>query len=157
MKAVRRLGTEDLEDIIENNKARSFGFASSNFFACLLAAIEVEKNAEKYFGKFDRERPHFFYEVELPTPILMKNLVRFMGVNEEGLLDLNPGFNSLVTKNSSAIPAKYRLRLPIDATNTQIDKEAHARVFLAGFDKIPESFRKISTSAAIKPKRRRNR
>lgn len=149
MKAVRKLGTENLEEIIETNKSRSFGFASSNFFACLLAAIEVEKNAEKYFGKFDRERPHFFYEVELPNPILMKNLVRFMGVNEESLVDLNPGFSSTVVKNKSMIPAKYRLRLPMDGIGTASDKEAQVRVFLAGFEKIPDSFR----GATVKKKK----
>ncbi len=144
MKAVRKLGTENLEEIIESNKSRSFGFASSNFFACLLAAIEVERNSEKYFGQFDRERPHFFYEVELPNPILMKNLVRFMGVNEETLVDLNPGFASTVVKNHSMIPAKYRLRLPMEGLGTTSDKEAHARVFLAGFEKIPDNFRGIT-------------
>ena len=40
-----------------NSTALAFGFASSNFFTSLLAAIEVEKNHEKYFGKVVRDPP----------------------------------------------------------------------------------------------------
>ena len=45
MRALRKVGSNDLEEIIEEYHYRAFGFASSNFFSELLAAIEVQRNA----------------------------------------------------------------------------------------------------------------
>jgi membrane-bound lytic murein transglycosylase D len=59
MRAVRKVGSEELSDLVHEYRSRSFGFASSNFFTELLAAIEVEKNSEKYFGKL-KEQLHTF-------------------------------------------------------------------------------------------------
>ena len=50
MRAARKVGSSDLEEIIAEIHQRSFGFASSSFFSELLAAIHVQQNAEKYFG-----------------------------------------------------------------------------------------------------------
>ncbi|MBI2712276.1 MAG: lytic transglycosylase domain-containing protein, partial [Bdellovibrio sp.] len=41
MRAVRMIGTGELEEVAEEYRSRSFGFASGNFFTELLAAIEV--------------------------------------------------------------------------------------------------------------------
>jgi membrane-bound lytic murein transglycosylase D len=137
MRAVRKLGTDDLQQIIEMNKARSFGFASSNFYACLLAAIEVEKNAESYLGEVPREKPHFFYEVALPNAIKLSDLVKFMGLNQNAVEDLNPGLQTPTLKSRERINAGYRLRLPLIGEGSEADKASQARVFLAGFEKIP--------------------
>lgn len=139
MRAVRRLGTDDLEEIIENNKARNFGFASSNFFACLLAAIEVEKNSEKYFGKMNREEPHFFYEVPLPSPVKLTTLKKFMGISLKSIEDLNPGLTERALKSKEKISKEYRLRLPLKGAGSQSDKDSQVRVFLAGFNKLPQN------------------
>ena len=55
-RAVRQLGTRDMATIIERYQSRSFGFASKNFYCEFLAALEVEENAERYFGRLGRER-----------------------------------------------------------------------------------------------------
>ena len=137
MKAVRKLGTDDLEQIITTHHARSFGFASSNFFACLLAAVEVEKNSTKYFGEIGRDQPHFFFEISLPEPIRLSDLVKFMGIDEEAVLDLNPGLQSTAVKSQERLYAGYRLRLPLKGAGSEENKASQGRVFLAGFEKIP--------------------
>jgi membrane-bound lytic murein transglycosylase D len=141
MKAVRKLGTDSLEDLIVLNKAKTFGFASSNFFACLLAAIEVERNAEKYFGPLDRERPHLFYEVQLPQSIFLKDLVSFMKLKRSELLDLNPGMTPEGVQSRVRLPQGYRLRLPTHGAGTRADSARQQRVFLAGFAKIPRAYK----------------
>lgn len=146
MRAVRKLGTNSLEEIIVNNKTRGFGFASSNFFACLLAAIEIERNFEKYFGKVDRKRPHFFYEVKLPDGIYLKDLVSFMKLKRSDVLDLNPGFTDEAVASKVRIPAGYRLRLHHEGSGTRDDLERRQRIFLAGFRKIPKTYRSVPIS-----------
>ena len=80
-RAVRKVGTRDIVPIIRRYKSRTFGFASRNFYAELLAAIEVEKNSAKYFGPIKRDPLLRYDEVdlqhfvsleiwpELPTPV----------------------------------------------------------------------------------------
>ncbi len=141
MKAVRKLGTDSLEDLIVLNKAKTFGFASSNFFACLLAAIEVERNAEKYFGPLDRERPHLFYEVKLPQSILLKDLISFMKIKRSEVLDLNPGITLEGLQSKVRLPKGYRLRLATQGSGTRADAARKERVFKAGFSKIPKTYK----------------
>lgn len=144
MLAVRRLGTYNLEEIILKNKARTFGFASSNFFACLIAALEVEKNRDKFWGTVDRSVPHRFFEVALPAGIKLKDLVSFLKLNRKELIDFNPAFTSETLKSQLYIPAKYRLRLPLKGDGTPLGVLSEQRVFLAGFNKIPKTF-KVAT------------
>lgn len=143
MRAVRKLGTNQLETLIQINRARGFGFASSNFFACLLAAIEVERNSEKYFGVFDRERPHYFFEVKLPAGIFLKDLLSFMKLKRQSILELNPGLTGDARASRVRIPAGYKLRVPNVGNQTDREQERKARVFLAGFRKIPKTYRSV--------------
>src|SRR5262249_1200748 len=48
-RAVREVGTEDIAAIVQEYQSRSFGFASRNFYAEFLAALDVERHATAYF------------------------------------------------------------------------------------------------------------
>jgi len=143
LRATNRLGTRDLEEIILRNRVRGFGFASANFYACLVAALEVERNPEKYFGvPVDRLRPRRFYEVELPAPIRMKDLVQFMRLKRKELIALNPALTDLALASKTKIPKGYRLRLPNDSgSGTSENLASAARIFLAGYAKIPKLYK----------------
>ncbi len=142
LRARNRLGTSNLEEIILGNRFRGFGFASANFFACLIAALEVERNAEKYFGKFDRARSHRFFEVKLPAGITLNDLVSFLRLKRTALIELNPGFTDATAKSLVRIPKGYVLRVPNEkGSGTDRDLASKRRIFLAGFEKIPRSYR----------------
>lgn len=139
MRAVRKVGSQELEDVVESYRSRSFGFASSNFFTCLLAAVEVEKNADKYFGgKVVREKPMEAYEVRLPQSIGFRPLVRFLKLDARTVREMNPALTDAVYRGGRPIPAGYALRLP---RLPGLDPEASARVFLAGYEEIPGVFK----------------
>lgn len=143
LRATNRLGTKDLEEVILRNRVRGFGFASSNFFACLVAALEVERNPEKYFGAVDRNRTHRFFEVTLPAPILLKDLVSFLKYKKKDIVRLNPAMTDLVTRSKRPLPKDYQLRLPNErGSGTVSDMASKRRLFLAGFYKIPKIFRR---------------
>ncbi len=55
LRAMHKYKVYNLNDLLTIYRHRSFGFASSNFFPELLAAIEAEKNASKYFFDLDQE------------------------------------------------------------------------------------------------------
>ena len=49
-RAARQVGSENIAVIIDKYSSRTWGFASRNFYAAFLAAVEVDFNANKYFG-----------------------------------------------------------------------------------------------------------
>lgn len=144
MRAVRKVGSDELVDLIHGYRARSFGFASRNFYVQLLAVIELERNAEKYFGKIEREPALSYYEVQVPDYISFKELSRFMSLDIAGIQELNPGLADEVFRGKMLLPAGYQLRLPHDG---KLEPEGAARVFLAGYTKIPETFKLKGQSA----------
>ena len=139
MRAVRKVGSDELEDVVSGYRARTFGFASSNFFTELLASIEVERNVEKYFGKMERDKPRDFVEVPLPDPIRFRDLVQYLKLDPADFRDLNPGLSENVYEGRRMIPAGYRLRISRDGG---IDKDAQVRVFLTGYEQIPALYKK---------------
>jgi membrane-bound lytic murein transglycosylase D len=138
MRAVRKVGSEELEDVVDDYRSRTFGFASSNFFTELLACIDVEKNADKYFGKVDRENPLRFYEVQLGDFIDLGELVTFLRIDADQLKTLNPALTESVFEGRRLVPAGYRLRLPLDKG---LSPESAARVFMAGYEQIPGMYK----------------
>src|SRR6202000_889837 len=44
------LGTSDIDVIVKHYQSATFGFASRNFYVAFLAALEVDRNADRYFG-----------------------------------------------------------------------------------------------------------
>jgi len=112
MRAVRQVGSHDIEDIIERYKSRTFGFSSSNFLSCLIAAVEVESEAESVFGTFPRESPTPTREALLPFSISLGHLARGLDLPQRLLVALNPAWDSEIVRGSSRIPAGYMLRLP---------------------------------------------
>ena len=114
-RAVRKVGTRDIATIIRRYKSRTFGFASRNFYAELLAAIEVEKNSAKYFGPLKRDPLLWYDEVDLQHFVSLENLARAANTSTERLLALNPSFRRLVRNGKLHVPRGHRLRIPAGA------------------------------------------
>ena len=114
-RAVRKVGTRDIVPIIRRYKSRTFGFASRNFYAELLAAIQVEKNSAKYFGPITRDPLLRYDEVDLQHFVSLENLARAANTSTERLVALNPSFGSLIRNGKLYVPRGHRLRIPIGA------------------------------------------
>ena len=111
-RAVRKVGTRDIVKIIKRYKGRYFGFASRNFYAELLAAIEVEGDTKKYFGSLKRDRLLQYDEVELEDFVSLKNLAASANTSAEQLLRLNPSFGEHIRNGKLYVPRGHRLRIP---------------------------------------------
>lgn len=114
-RAVRKVGTRDITKIIRRYKGRSFGFASRNFYAELLAAIEVEHNTQKYFGQLERQPMLTYDEVELKDFVSLRNLASCANTNTKQLIALNPSFGEHIQKGKLFVPRGHRLRIPAGA------------------------------------------
>jgi len=111
-RAVEAMGTRDFVTIARNHTSRSFGFASRNFYPSFLAALEIDRNPEKYFGRIERAPELRFQEVELPAYVSFAALERVIGVPRAELEALNPALRPPVLSGSRLLPRGYRLRLP---------------------------------------------
>lgn len=112
MRAVRKVGSDSLDDIIDSYRSRSFGFASSNFFCEFMAALHVERNAEKYFGKTERDKPVQFAEFVMNDFVRAKDLATYTRIPLDTLFELNPALTDSIFQSKRLIPAGYVLRIP---------------------------------------------
>jgi membrane-bound lytic murein transglycosylase D len=112
-RAVRKLGTKDLVEIINRYDSSSFGFASSNFYSEFLAILEIERDYRKYFGTLMVDAPVEYDEVALPKPTSFAKLAERCGVKVEDLALLNPAFTPLTLSGKVLVPAKYAIKVPL--------------------------------------------
>jgi membrane-bound lytic murein transglycosylase D len=111
-RAVRKLGTTDIATISKNYDGRTFGFASRNFYAEFLAALEVDLNAERYFGPIHPERPQEFETVVLDHFYTPETLERAFGVDRETLREYNQSLRPSIWNGTKYVPRGYELILP---------------------------------------------
>jgi LysM repeat protein len=57
VRAKNEVGTSDITTIIKDYRGSLFGYASMNFYAEFLAAVEVYNNYEQHFGQLALDQP----------------------------------------------------------------------------------------------------
>jgi membrane-bound lytic murein transglycosylase D len=108
------LGTDDIVKILRNYNSRSFGFASRNFYVSFLAALEVDRNPENYFGPIEKLSEAKFQEVIVPGFVSIGALEHALKIDGPKLRALNPALLRAVWDGKRNVPKSYHLRLPID-------------------------------------------
>jgi len=111
-RAIRQLGTRDIGTIVHNYQSRSFGFASRNFYAEFLAAVEVSRNADQYFGVLERDPAEDLEAVPLDSYYAAATLIRVFGVGDATLREHNRALLAPVWNGQKYVPQGYVLRLP---------------------------------------------
>lgn len=110
--AVATVGSSDLVRIIHNYHGPAFKFASRNFYAEFLAALDVERNFAKYFGELNPAHPRRTDSVVIPTHVALKTVARASNAEIDTLVDLNPALTHDVISGKLRVPKGYLLRLP---------------------------------------------
>ena len=80
-RAKETVGSDDIVKIVRNYHSPSFGFASRNFYVSFLAALEMDRNPEKYFGAIKREPEAKFREVTMPGFVTVSALTRTLHIS----------------------------------------------------------------------------
>jgi membrane-bound lytic murein transglycosylase D len=113
-RAARKVGTTDIVTVVRRYRSRTFGFASRNFYAALLAAIDVHYNAEKYVGRFERDPPVESKTVKVPAYMTVGALSRILGIDRATLRAHNLALRPAVWNGNKYVPRGYELRIPSD-------------------------------------------
>lgn len=112
LRAARQLGTKDIETVVRRYKGRTFKFAGRNFYVELIAAIEVEEEAERWFGPVTLDPPIEYAMVQMPDYMRLSTLAGALYVDSPMLASLNPGLRQPVLGDSKYVPRNYLLRVP---------------------------------------------
>ncbi|HLN49715.1 MAG TPA: transglycosylase SLT domain-containing protein [Steroidobacteraceae bacterium] len=119
-RAQEQLGTSDIAVIVKRYQGATFGFASRNFYVSFLAALEVDRNAESYFGPITRLPDTQNTPVELPDYIAIDDLAKAFNVDMGALKVLNPALRPPIWNGTRLVPRGYALRIPGRLPETEI-------------------------------------
>ena len=119
-RAIEQVGTDDIAVIVRKYKSRSFGFASRNFYTALLAAVDVDREPERYFGALDRHAPDNSRVLVLPDYIAVGTLAKSLGIDRDTLEPINLSLKPTVWNGSKKVPKGYEFRVPSSAGDPQV-------------------------------------
>jgi peptidoglycan lytic transglycosylase D len=125
-RAKENQGTDDIVTILRRHQSRTFGFASRNYYVAFLAALEIDRDSNKYFGALTPHPEVRTQSLELPAYVPVSALERTFGVNLQTLRQLNPALTAAVWGGDRYVPQGFVLKLP-EAHGTGADP----RVLLA--------------------------
>ena len=111
-RAEEDLGTSNIAVIVKHYQGATFGFASRNFYVAFLAALEVDRNAEKYFGPLTHLPETESSVVTLPDYVAVDALARAFKADLGALRVLNPALRPPVWNKTRLVPRGYALRIP---------------------------------------------
>ncbi len=118
-RAIEQVGTDDIAVVVRKYKSRSFGFASRNFYAALLAAVDVDDDPARYFGPLDRHPRDTSRVLVLPDYIAVGTLAKSLGVDADVLEAFNLSLKPVVWNGTKRVPKGYELRIPHTAGDPQ--------------------------------------
>lgn len=113
-KMVRVTNSSYLPDLIgSEDRTKSWGFASENFYACFLAVLEVEKEAKSLFGDdLLKAKPLPMNRVITAKAVPKKEALKYFEGNLSLLQKYNPHLNMTAFKKTKMIPSGVPLILP---------------------------------------------
>ncbi len=112
LRAVSRLKTKELGTIVEKYKSRSFKFASRNFYAEFLAAVEVEENYEIYFGELEFAQPKKYLSFNVPNYVKISTITNRLAISIEDIKEFNPSLRKSVLLSKRRLPKGFTLKIP---------------------------------------------
>jgi membrane-bound lytic murein transglycosylase D len=133
-RGVKQVGSRNIVELIDRYRSRSFGFASKNFYASFLAAVDVQKDSVKHFGNLKPEAPLSYQYVRINDYVPYSSLQRLSGLSPEAFREYNPAYHEPVVAGKQWVPPRHRIRVP----------NGHARAFAVGYAQLGPSERQSS-------------
>jgi membrane-bound lytic murein transglycosylase D len=111
-RVVKKFNTNSIAELVDERHGR-FGFASANFYACFLAALDAEKNARKYFGnELYWDSLSDAREIRPSRAVGKKLLLKWFNENQQLAQDLNPHIQKTFWMGYAQLSEKDFLRVP---------------------------------------------
>jgi membrane-bound lytic murein transglycosylase D len=111
-RAVEVEGTNNIGEIIKDYDGRLFGFASRNFYPAFLAALDVDRSAERYFPGVTRDAFVETTVIVLPDFVDAAPLANSLDLPLDELRSFNPALTDTVWAGDKYIPRGFEVRMP---------------------------------------------
>jgi membrane-bound lytic murein transglycosylase D len=149
-RAVRDAGTTDLGEIIRKYDGERFGFASRNFYAAFLAALDVSRNSTEYFGNNLDASEADPIVVTVPAYLPVEALTEAFEIDREYLRALNPSLPGTVWSDDKFVPKDYGLRLPTFQSLAEAEHTMQALVQIAGYtSQKPDVYHQVQPGESL--------
>ncbi len=119
LRAARELKTPDLGEIARRYTGESFGFASRNFYAAVLAAADVEASAHRYFGPSMLPAARTLSAHHAPPNTTLAALAKALALPLKTLQADNPALGKALRKSQLPLPAGYTVWLDCGSCEQQ--------------------------------------
>jgi len=130
-RGVKKFNTNDIVELVDERNGR-FGFASANFYACFLAALEVEQNAGQYFpNQALWDMPDKTQKVTLTRPLNKTLLLKWFDGNIEKAKEANAHLQKPFWLGYASLSAKDFVRVPegqLQAATEDLQKTNHVNI-----------------------------
>lgn len=130
MKRAKRRHGSDIVRIIKNYRSRIFGFASQNFYAEFLAALEVTRGHERYFPNLKPAQPLKTASIVLREHLSLDTAMRYFDMTKDEIVKYNHSLRRPVLSGEMRIPKGFIFK----ASAEKIDLQER-------YDQIPHSLR----------------
>jgi membrane-bound lytic murein transglycosylase D len=149
------MGTDDIVTIVRGYQSRTFGFASRNFYVSFLAALEIDRNPEKFFGHLERAPGDTSRIVRMSAPVPVQTLEKVVGADRDTLRALNLSLLDPVWAGRRPVPRGFELHVPagidparlVTRLGTPGDGRAHESSYLV---KKGDTIDRIATTFGIR-------
>lgn len=123
LKLTKKFESRDISELV---RQKAFGFASRNFYASFLAALEVTNNAPKYFGNIAWSETLGSIDIKAHRPILYSELLKWFDNDDLKAQVFNPHITK-VGRKGKAIPAGFVFSVPQSKSEiVKKDLKAHS-------------------------------
>jgi membrane-bound lytic murein transglycosylase D len=144
-RAMQAHGDTAYVEILRDYRGRAFGFASRNFYVAFLAALQVDRSAERYFPGLTTYPPVDYETIVLDAYVPADSLAAALGISQTELALHNPALQATVWQGSKHLPRNYQLRLPRDALQKPIGELMAALPGDAHYpEQLPDLFHTIA-------------
>lgn len=112
LQGMRKIKSQNLNDLIENYKHPYFGFASQNFYSCFLAILHVEQYQDEIFGYLEKDKHLDHEDIEIMYSMRVKFIKEICTVSQEDIKLYNPDLRKKALSSYAYLPEGYYLKLP---------------------------------------------
>ena len=110
---VEKYKTREIAELTDVRRGK-FGFASANFFASFLAALQVEKDADKYFGVLPQLGEVKGQDIKLEKELQVSQLLKWFNDDMDIAKLYNPHIRANAWSKSGRLHRRDYFRVPSD-------------------------------------------
>jgi membrane-bound lytic murein transglycosylase D len=147
--AKRQQGTDRIEVILRNYNGRTFGFASRNFYVAFLAAVDVDADAERYFGPLEPNPPAESGTIIVPDFVTVSTLEATLDIDGRQLRYWNPALTEPVWSGDKFVPRGFELRLPASVVQNAELRLAAVPAAQRYAAQMPDIFHRVGSGDTI--------